>query len=47
MSRHVSHVRLLTLAGPDWNGELGGFQAFTMWKQLIKIYKVLGMVEAQ
>jgi len=35
------------LAGPDWNGDLGGVQAPTTWKQLMKIYRGLGMVEAQ
>jgi hypothetical protein len=29
---HLSLGRLLPLEGPDWNGDLGGFQVPTSWK---------------
>lgn len=45
--RDLSLGRLLSLAGPNWNGDLGGIHAPTSWEQLTKIYKGLGMLEAQ
>lgn len=30
--RDLSLGRLLSLGGPDWNGDLDGFQAPTLWK---------------
>jgi hypothetical protein len=31
---HLSLGRLLSLVGPDWDGDLDGFQVPTSWKQL-------------
>ena len=45
--KDLSLGRLLSLVGPDWNGDLDGFQAPTSWKQLKNIYKGLGMGETQ
>lgn len=45
--KDISVGRLLSLVGPDWNGDLDGFQAPTSWKQLKNIYKGLGMEETQ
>jgi hypothetical protein len=44
---HLSLGRLLSLASPDWNGDLDGFQVPTSWKQLQSVYKGLGMGETQ
>jgi len=44
---HLSLRRLLSLAGPDWNGHLDGFQVPTSWKQLQSVYKGLNVGEIQ
>jgi len=45
--KDLSLGRLLTLAGPEWNGDLHGVQAPTSWKQMTNIFKGLGMVETE
>ena len=46
--RGLSLGKLLTLAGPEWQGDVGGgFVAPSSWKHLQKYYKSLGLVEAK
>jgi hypothetical protein len=45
--KHLSLGRLLSLAGPNWSGDLGGFQMPTSWKQLQSFYKGFDMWETQ
>lgn len=43
----LSLGQLLALKGPNWNGDINGFQVPTSYKQLQQIYKHLGMEGTQ
>ena len=43
----LSLGKLLTLAGPDWKGELGEYDVPCSWSSLKNMYSYLGLVAAQ